>query len=168
QAAPAPAAQPNQVEINQNPVHTPNPMSAHAPQPEGRAKTVRESLQAAFDRADKSQGRAAKPPERAPAKPAEPKMGHNQPPEATEKLDLRKRPQDMPRGERGQFAPRQREESQAGVSGTPNNAQNNQGLDPQQRPPAKQLPSHAPFPVAPPRISERAKYDWADTPESVR
>src|SRR6188768_4157463 len=125
-SAPPPAAPPapapsNEVQINQNPVNSSNPLGPQAPQAptgeleggKGRPQSRREAIQAAFDRANKPQAKAAKPAEKAAPPAAEAKKGHNQPPEDTpqEGLDLKKRPGDQPSGaprtERGTFAPRQ-------------------------------------------------------------
>ena len=114
-------------------------------------------------------GKAAKPAERPEPKAAEAKAGHNQPPEETEKFDLKKRPGDVPRGERGQFASRtnQQPENQPKEGGYTQNGTNQQPGQPDQTP-YKRLPPHAPFAEPPQRISERARRDWADTPETVR
>ena len=80
------------------------------PEGEKRTPSRMEAIQAAFDRANKPKGQAEKPPQRAAPAAAEAKAGHNQPPEETPKLNLKKRPDDQqpqPRGDRGQFAPRQ-------------------------------------------------------------
>jgi len=113
--APAPAPQAAEVPINQNPVNTPAPVGQQAPPlpevkgSEHRPKSRSEAIQAAFDRASNPPPKAAKPAPRAAPAAAEAKPGHNQPPEETEKFDLKKRPseqpQAQPRSERGQFAP---------------------------------------------------------------
>src|SRR6185436_33881 len=112
-----PQSSPNlsEVVVNQSPQSSPNPIGSQAPEkpanwngPEGR----KEAIQRAFDRASNPQAKAKEPP-RPASKPAEAKAGHNQPPEETPKLNLKKRPeaqdeaQATPRGERGRFAPRQ-------------------------------------------------------------
>lgn len=138
-------AVPTEVEINQNPTTSPTPVGSQAPDKpvENRAQARRASVEAAFDRAanpDKVERRPKAPP-------AEAKMGHNQPPE-DEKVDLRQRPQ--PHREQGRFA-------RAPDGATPQ--------APRQSAP---LPEHAPYREPPPRISERARIDWAATPETVR
>jgi len=49
-----------------------------------------------MDRAERPQPKGERPPQKAPPKPAEAKAGHNQPPEETPKLNLKKRPEDQP------------------------------------------------------------------------
>ena len=173
-SAPAPSPAPaNEVQINQNPVNSSNPLgpqAPHAPTGEleggkGRPQSRREAIQAAFDRANKPQAKAAKPAEKAAPPAAEAKKGHNQPPEDTpqEGLDLKKRPSDQPRGDRGQFAPRSAQaQNQNGA------AQPDVRPDGQPAPRARTLPEGAPYRDPPPRISERARIDWDSAPESVR
>ena len=166
--APAPAAPAvAEVPINQNPVNIPTPVSSQLPPAEGR----RQAIQKAFDRANQPPAKPAKPAERPAPKAAEAKPGHNQPPEETpqERLDLRKRPSDQPRGERGQFAPRQaapeaRQDGQDAVA--PPRGTN--APAPGQASPYPSLPSHAPFRDPPPRMAEHAKAEWHAAPESVR
>jgi hypothetical protein len=163
----APSAPANEVPINQNPTSSPNPIGSQAPE---RIKTARESLQEAFDRASNPPPKGERQAPRPAPKPAEAKAGHNNPPEETEKFDLKKPPSDrnkiagepQPR-DRGRFAPR----AQDGQTGTPNaqNAQNAQNARPAQ---PTQLPAHAPFAQPPQRLSEHARRDWATAPESVR
>src|SRR5262245_9707835 len=118
----APSASPpasNEVVVNQNPVSTPQPIGSQAPdKPVGdfegskhRPESRRESIQRAFDRA-------------ANAKPAEARMGHNNPPEPMEKerpkesLNLKKRPDQQSqreRGEHGHFAPRETGQTYVGT-----------------------------------------------------
>jgi hypothetical protein len=174
-AAPAPAPAPsNEVVINQNPINSPNPVGPQAPQaaPEvskGRPESRREAIQRAFDKANNPPPKDAKPAQRAAPPAAEAKMGHNQPPEETPKegIDLKKRPNDQPRSERGTFTPRQPADpgrvgdgrSQEGVDHTlPGQTQNRPRL----------LPEGAPYRDPPARISERARQDWDTAPESVR
>ena len=178
--APAPASAPahNETPINPSQPSLPNPIGAQtAPAPpKSQSDGVRGSLQAAFDRANNPppKGERPKPKEAPPA--AEAKAGHNQPPEETPKLNLRKaldQQQEIPR-DKGRFAPRQKDESQAGISGTPNGAQNNSGTPNGAQPaqpgqqPYKRLPPHAPYAEPPPRMADHGKRDWADTPETVR
>jgi len=138
------------------------------PEGEKRTPSRMEAIQAAFDKANKPRGQAEKPAEKPAPKAAEAKIGHNQPPEETPKLNLKRRPDDQaplnvqPRGERGQFAPRQ--PAQNAAQTTPDGAQN--AAQPAQ--PAHQLPETAPFRDPPPRMAEHAKRDWAAAPESVR
>jgi len=179
-AAPSTPA-PNQVPINPNPVSIPNPIGSQAPpapegdlkgsdhRPKSRSETVRDSLQEAFKRAEDKTGKPVPPK----AKPAEAKAGHNNPPEETPKLNLKKRPDDQtppeqPR-DKGRFAPRQpdgvKDEqpfttvTAAGQPGQPGQP------DQQPHPP---LPKHAPFAEPLPWMAESAKRDWAVTPETVR
>ena len=159
----------HQVPVNENPVHTPNPVGSQAV-PVKHDRDPKASIKAAFDRAnnpDKARQEAtSRDKSRQEAtKPAEAKAGHNQPPEETEKFDLKKRPSDAPRGERGQFAPR----NVASGEQTQNERLNSSFERPRtEQEQYKRLPSHAPFAEPPQRISERARRDWADTPETVR
>jgi len=168
-AAP-PAAPSNEVPINPNPVHIPTPVGSQAPDApvgdfkgsEHRPPSRREAIQAAFERAANPPARDAKTAPRAPAKPAEARPGHNNPPEETEGLDLKKRPSEQPRGERGQFAPRQdanRSQQTAQSAPDANRGQQRQ---------APRLPEHAPYRDPPQRMDEGAKAEWAATPEPVR
>jgi hypothetical protein len=167
--APAPAAPAAaEVPINQNPVNIPTPVSSQLPPAEGR----RQSIQKAFDRANQPQAKPAKPAEKPAPKAAEAKLGHNQPPEETpqERLDLRKRPSDQPRGERGQFAPRQVQDAQnaqkaQNAAAAPGVAFGTQSGQAQTQP---QLPNHAPFRDPPARMAQVAKEAWHATPEVVR
>jgi hypothetical protein len=160
-SSPAPASAPSASEapVNPNPVNAPQPVGSQAPpKPEGPPKAGtearRDSIAKAFERA------------RVERKgPAEPRMGHNQPPEPTPKekpqeppLDLKKRPIDQAplapreRGEHGHFAPRQQRAAQ-----------------PQPQPQATNpLPPTAPYREPPPRMGEHARREWAAAPESVR
>ena len=99
-AAPsAPAS--NEVAIDPNPVNLPSPIDGQLPaktEP-ARRPTRLETIENAFKKHEAS---------RPKPKPAEAKMGHNQPPEPMqeeEKFDLRRRPKDQPR-ERGRFVAR--------------------------------------------------------------
>ena len=134
-----------------------------------RSETASDAVKAAFERAQNPPPKQARPPrdDKPAPKAAEAKAGHNQPPEETPKLDLKKRPdqQAQPRGDRGQFAPRQKDESQAGIVGMPGHAQQNDAQNGQTAP---RLPPHAPFAEPPARVSEAARRDWAATPETVR
>ena len=192
-AAPAPAA--NQVPINQNPVNSQNPVGPQAPPAhvehkgsEHRTESRREAIQKAFERANNPQGRPVAPAREAP-KPAQAKPGHNQPPEETPRLNLKKRPDEqapppagaIPRSEKGQFAPRQQALLKAAdtVQGRANGqaapapaapaapVQNVQSAQNGQRQ-APKLPDHAPYAQPPVRMGEKARRDWAGTPESVR
>jgi hypothetical protein len=170
-----PAPQPSQTEVpvNPNPVSAPAPVGSQAPaKPEAPPTSRREAIQRAFAKAD------AKPKPEA----AKPKIGHNQPPEPIDRekptIDLKRRPDDQPgqttsasgtkpdatqreRAEHGHFAPRQQQGRQ------PPSA--DRGVAPQQ-PGVQhaQLPETAPYRDPPVRLHERAKADWAATPESVR
>jgi hypothetical protein len=172
------------VQINQNQTHSPNPVGAQAPnapvgdlkgsehRPQSRAETVRESLKAAFDRAQTPPPKPSRPvsTDKPAAKAAEAKPGHNNPPEETPKLDLKKRPTDQPSAteqprDRGRFAPRATNDQQnVATNAAEQVAQANQ----QQAQPYKRLPPHAPYAEPPGRIAEHARREWADTPESVR
>jgi hypothetical protein len=127
-----------------------------------------------MDRAKGNQLKA-KPAEKPAPKAAEAKIGHNQPPEQTEKFDLKKRPSEQPRSEGGRFGskqppPEQGEirrghfDAQAGVQ----TAKGVTGTQPAQGQSYPSLPSHAPFAQPPARMAESAKRDWAATPETVR
>jgi len=167
-AAPAPAQA--EVPINQSPTNAPAPIGPQAPHADatdlqggkGRPESRREAIQRAFDRANNPPPKGDKAPQKAAPQAAEAKKGHNQPPEDTPQ---EKRPADaLPRGERGQFAPRA---AQNGAQNAQNGAQNAQnGAQTTQR--ARTLPEGAPYRDPPPRISERAKQDWDSAPESVR
>lgn len=154
----------SEVVINESPVNIPQPVGSQAPdKPVGdvkgsdhRPESRREAIQRAFERA--SNPKDAKPKEAKPApKAADARPGHNNPPEETPKLDLKKRPADQPvRGEphreQGRFARAPDAQPQ-----------------PQQQPrKANPLPEGAPYREPPHRMSEKAKVDWASTPETVR
>jgi hypothetical protein len=170
--APEPVPQTAEVPINQNPTNQPNPLGSQAPEkPAGDAKSLsrREAIQAAFDRANNPPPKAkpAAKTEAKEAKAADAKPGHNQPPEQTppEGIDLKRRPGDQPRSERGTFAPRTNQQPQTTKEGvTPKTDK------PALRPAAARQPAarHAPFRDPPPRMADHAKNDWATAPESVR
>lgn len=156
--APAPA---NETPINQNPVSAPQPIGSQAPdKPVGdidggkhRPQSRREAIQQAFNKSrgeDKPQPQAAKP-----------RIGHNQPPEETEKLDLRKAPQREVHRDQGRFA-------RAPDAGSTPAAQRQQQAAAQPRRPANPLPETAPYREPPQRMADHAKADWAAAPESVR
>jgi hypothetical protein len=171
-SAPAPSPAPaNEVVIDQSPVSRPNPLGPQTPQAptpdleggKGRPESRREAIQRAFDRANSPPPKTTKPAEKPALKAAEAKAGHNQPPEDTPPED-QKRPGDRPRGERGQFLPRERQDA---TNDTPNVATNQAG-NVAQGEQKRLLPEGAPYRDPPPRISERAKKDWDTAPESVR
>jgi len=170
QSNPTPQAQ-TEVPIETNSPSSPSPIGSQAPPaPDKPAPSRREAIQAAFDRATRQQdGKEAKaaPKKAEPLKAAEAKKGHNQPPEPTpdEKLDLKKRPGDQPRGDRGQFAPRQ-PGKYADAANLPDGAKD-MG-EPQSAKPARILPENTPFREPPQRMADHAKAAWADTPEPVR
>src|SRR6187455_411695 len=160
---PAPAPQQAEVPVNPNPVSTPAPIGSQAPDKVAEASSRRESIQKAFAKA-----RTDNPPQ-----PRRGKIGDNQPPEAIDRekptIDLKKRPDDQPqvkaadkpkdqrdRAEHGHFAPRAQDSAQNSAK----SAQNAQ--------PHAQLPEGTPYREPPPRLHERAKAEWATTPESVR
>jgi hypothetical protein len=169
-AAPAPAQA--EVPINQNPPSSPTPVGSQAPPAppgdieggKGRPESRREAIQRAFDRAnnppDKSRQLATDRDKLRQTPAAEAKKGHNQPPEDTPK----EKEGQLPRGERGQFAPRAQNAAQNAANGAQNDANRAQNALPR----ARTLPEGAPYRDPPPRISERAKQDWDSAPESVR
>ena len=170
QPAPQPAPARSEVPINPAPTNAPRPIPQQAvPVPE---KSVRGSLQAAFDRAQNPppKGERPKPKEAPPA--AEAKAGHNQPPEETPKLDLKKRPDEQPQPrDKGRFAPRDATNQAENVASGEQTEK--QGLNApfqvrEQTGDYKRLPPHAPYADPPPRMAEHGKRDWADTPETVR
>lgn len=167
----APQAAPsNEVVVSENQTNIPNPVGSQAPDKpvgdveggKGRPESRREAIQRAFDRANNPPPKTAKPAEKPAPKPAEAKPGHNRPPEKTEPegLDLKKRPADQPRGDRGQFAPRTPDER----TGTPLQ----QGVPQTAQAKARHLPEGAPYRDPPQRFSEKAKADWDHAPETVR
>jgi hypothetical protein len=162
-AAPsAPAPTTSEVAINTNQTHIPAPVGSQAPAnpdaapPEGskhRPESRLESIQKAFDQAAKEAADAAKnAPKAAAAKPeAKPDGKLDAKPEA--KPQLR---------EQGRFA----RQPDAGNQTPKPDAQPAPGSEPAQK--YAPLPETAPFREAPQRMNERAKADWAGTPESVR
>ena len=168
----APAAAPTNEVVIETPASTPQPIGSQAPDKpvgdikgsEHRPQSRREAIQAAFDRANNPPAKTEKRAERPAPKPADAKPGHNQPPEETkaEGLDLKKRPADQPRSERGQFAPRTPDERTSRP--LPQGAQPAQ----QQAKPVNPLPATAPFREAPTRFSERGKAEWHAASENVR
>ena len=177
----APDTPSNEVVIDQNPTNAPAPVSNQPPEkaPSERPPSRREAIQAAFDRANDPTKAKPKDAPRPPPKAAEARPGHNKPPEPTEAegIDLKKRPGDQPRSERGQFASRRNEQlgevkkgrfdAQAGVD-----LAHKPGTDQQPGQPKPggytQLPPHAPYAEPPARMAEHAKADWHATPERVR
>ena len=162
-SAPANTPAVNEVVVEQNPNNPPHPVGSQAPEKvqtkDTGAEGRRDSIQKAFDRAnDRSQGKQPTG-DRPKPKPAEAKAGHNQPPEETEKFDLKKRPSDQPRGDRGQFAPRSSPVGAQAPEGAAERSPQSQG---------RTLPAHAPYAEPPQRMADHAKSDWADTPEPVR
>lgn len=155
----APQAPANEVPINPAPVTTPAPIGPQAPdKPLGedgkpRPESRREAIQRAFDKAGKDK---PKPTE------AKAKIGHNQPPEETEKVDLKQPPKREVYREGGKFA-RHPEQPPAAAPAADRDAP-----DPAQHRPQPALPETAPFREPPPRFSERGRTDWATAPESVR
>jgi hypothetical protein len=160
-----------EVPINPDPPSSPTPIGSQAPEKPAadRPPTRREAIQAAFDRANKPKGELgakSKTEERAQPKAAEAKPGHNNPPEETPKLNLKKRPDDQPRGERGQFAPRDRGNKPETAQERTENAEDMIGTP--EKSSAPTLPENSPFREPPPRMAEHAKREWATAPESVR
>lgn len=163
--APAPAPAAAEVPINQNPVNIPNPVSSQLPPAEGR----KQAIQRAFDKANRPQEKPAKPAERPAPPAAEARPGHNHPPEETpqeERFDLRRRPSDQPRSERGQFAPRQEARQDGQDAAAP--PRGTTAPPAGQASPYPSLPQHAPYRDPPPRMADRAKAEWHATPEVVR
>jgi hypothetical protein len=168
--APAPSAPPPaEVPINPAPVSTPTPVPATGPDKPVDPKSAeprRDAIQRAFDRAR----------DRPAPKPAEAKMGHNQPPEETPverakpkterppPIDLKKRPDDQPKAPEPQPRERGRFTARAVQEGVQNSTAPVQ-TDVQ---PARQLPEGTPYREPPPRLHEKAKAEWHATPESVR
>ena len=74
----------------------------------------------------------------------------------------------MPRGERGQFAPREQDDRTRQRNRAKTSAKCPVERSSNEQTKYKRLPPHAPFAEPPQRISERARRDWADTPETVR
>jgi hypothetical protein len=170
--SPSSSPQTSEVVINQSPVDAPNPIGSQAPD-KPDADRRRESIEKAFQKASSPPPKGSRVAEKPAPRAAEARMGHNQPPEETkpERIDLKKRPVEAPRGEHGHFAPRA--ETVQGNAGQ-NRANQANALDAQYAQNAqasgeyKRLPSHAPFAEPPPRFSEGGKRDWADTPENIR
>jgi len=163
-APPAPAPV-NEVPVNPNPVNAPAPIGNQAPpKPEGETErkppvSRREGIQRAFERAEAS---------RPKVEPRKAKIGDNNPPEEIDRekpaINLRRPPSDQPqRGEHGHFAPRE----QKGDTVAP---PVQHGVTPAQQPARQhpQLPDGTPYQHPPQRLHERAKSEWAATPESVR
>ena len=169
QAPQAPQA-PREAVVDPGPSR-PNPVGPQAPEkpPEQRrSETAREAIKAAYERAKNPPAKPKAEDKPAP-KAAEAKAGHNQPPEETPKLDLKKRPDEQqarPRGERGQFAPKQSQEPSAVNNGQVRSEQPDQNSQNDQQ--YQKLPPNAPFAEPPQRISDAARRDWATTPETVR
>lgn len=164
----APAA--NEVVINQNPTGSPQPVGSQAPDKpvgdikgsEHRPMSRREAIQKAFERANTPERREA-------TKPRQAKAGDNNPPEDTPKLDLKKRPADQPkreRGEHGHFAPREQPDADGAPQARQQQAADQQRA--QQAKPAEQLSDTAPYREPLQRMTDRAKAEWGSTPESVR
>jgi hypothetical protein len=173
EAPPAAPASVNETPINPNPPSSPNPIGSQAPQ---ATPSRREAIKAAFDRATAQQDGKTNAreirgkPAGDPPKAAEAKKGHNKPPEPVgdeqPKLDLKKRPGDQPRGERGQFAPRTPDHGPAAPTGIEQGVKGTTGTSPPSS--IHTLPENAPFRDPPPRMAEHAKAEWAAAPESVR
>ena len=163
----APPAAPNEAVINENPTSSPNPIGSQAPpaptgdiegskhRPESRREAIQGAINKAYERAANPEVKPERQARQPPAKPAEAKPGHNNPPkDEPEKIDLRKRPetQEQPR-DRGRFVSRETVEQQV-----------------PEKPPTKapELPRGAPYREPPLRMADHAKREWANTPESVR
>ena len=153
-AAPAPAA--NEVQINPAPVTPPAPLGPQAPDKpveERRPESRRESIQRAFDKASKDK---PKPTE------AKAKIGHNQPPEETDKIDLKQPPKRELHREGGRFAkaPDQPGKSQELPGQVPGQPAGQQRVNP--------LPATDPYREPPSRWVDEAKVEWAAAPAKVR
>lgn len=167
----APASQ-AQVPVDVNQTTVPNPVGQQAPekppgQDDGKASALsrRESIQAAFDRANKMQESGDKTPRRAPEReappPREARRGDNNPPEETPPERAESKPGDRYR-EGGRFArrPEGQQQPPQGQQGAPGGQQAPRRYDP--------LPDHAPYREPLGRFRDGAKAEWAGTPESVR
>ena len=171
---PQPAPQPSQTEVpvNPNPVSAPAPVGSQAPaKPEAPPTSRREAIQRAFSKVDT----------RPKPEAAKPKIGHNQPPEPIDRekpmIDLKRPPNEQPnqkgdapkaaaqprdRAEHGHFASREQKGATVAPPGQRGAAPGQPGQ------PHARLPETAPYRDPPVRLHERAKADWANTPESVR
>jgi hypothetical protein len=171
---PTPQAQ-TEVPINTEQTSSPNPISNQAPDKPQLSR--REAIQAAFDRANKPRDNTrdntremrGKPADNTPPKAAEAKVGHNKPPEPTEKeaINLKKPPgeqQQQPR-DKGRFAPRQATNLNSSEEQTEPAKGTGEG---QEKSSTRTLPETAPFRDPPVRMSDKAKSEWHATPESVR
>ena len=167
-AAPTPAAPQHEVQINQNPTGTPNPVPPQAPPAEDkpRPETRREGLQRAFNK-----HRTEHPV----APPREAKKGDNAPPEDTpDDFTLKKRPGeqaakiDQPR-DRGRFAPKATPDGQAqpnvGAQAGQQAARPGTQAAPQPYVPPPGAPAHH-HPL--PRMCPRAAAAWDKVPDEVR
>lgn len=170
-ASPAPSMPQAEVPLNVNPPTSPTPASNTPPEKApDRPQSRREAIQAAFDRATRQQD--GKEPAKVKAEPpkAEAKKGHNKPPEETpdEPINLKKRPDDRPRGERGQFARREPELDHQGEIRRGHFDEQAKGTDGPEKGSSHTLPETAAFREPPQRMAEHAKREWAAAPESVR
>jgi len=152
-----PEAPAHEVVINQNPTSSPTPVGSQAPERpvgdleggKGRPESRREAIQKAFNKANRAEPDAAKP-----------KIGHNNPPEDVEKIDLKKPPPREVHREGGRFAKSPEQQAPQGQRAAPDNQQQPRKAAP--------LPETAPYRDPPPRMADHAKADWAAAPESVR
>lgn len=161
------SVQPAQTEVPVNTDQTPSPSPASNQAPDKAPPSRREAIQAAFDRATRQQdGKEPKTPPKTPPKIAEAKAGHNQPPEPTEKIDLKKRPDEQPR-DKGRFAPRQATDPNVATNDVATNAAKDR-IGTQEKGPHPTLPENTPFRDPPQRMADHAKAVWATTPEPVR
>src|SRR6478752_8885377 len=97
---PQPSQAPHEAVVSPGP-NMPNPVGSQLP-PERRAsETARSAIEAAYERAKNPPPKQARAPaqDKPDAKAAEAKQGHNQPPEETPKLDLKKRPDEQPQAQ---------------------------------------------------------------------
>lgn len=175
-AAPsAPPAPMTEVPVTTPPQSHPTPIGSQTPDKpvEQRPTSRREAIQQAYERAEKAKN----------AKPAEAKIGHNRPPEATPKekpkeakpepINLRQPPpkddaNKPPRGEHGHFVRREDVQSAQPPAQTRANTaqtvQSAQSAQPVQSTYEQRQAWQHPLP----RMTEHAKREWAATPESVR
>jgi hypothetical protein len=165
-APPASAPVQHEVPIDTSQTSSPSPVGDQAP--DKPPPTRREAIQAAFDRANKPREQTKPDATKPPPKAAEAKAGHNQPPEPTEKIDLKRRPDDQPR-DRGRFAPRAQPPADGAQQSADSTQQSANGTQPSANAQTvRQLPENTPFREPPPRMSDKAKAEWHATPESVR
>jgi hypothetical protein len=157
--AATPTAPANEVVIDPAPVTSPAPVGSQAPDrpvnedaikgSEHRTQSRREAIKEAFDKAEKIQAREQQKTdksERSTARAPEKKADVAKPDAA--KAEEPQQPQPRNRGDHGHFA--------------------SQKPAPETAPPPPALDEHAPYRDPPPRLSDKAKAEWAAAPESIR